>query len=87
MQAPHEAAKKPVDLSRFAFGSCPHWLPGCMVRLTLQQFEDWWGAPGVLFLCTALVGGLLNILKLNIHWTTATPVPLLAYSAQEPTAS
>ena len=64
-----------VHLSSSAVGSCPHWMSGRMVALTLQQFEDWWGAPGVQCSVHGIVGGLR---KLAVHWTTAVPVPLQA---------
>ena len=70
-------------MSSSALGSCPHWMSGRMVALTLQQFEDWWGAPGVL--CSVHdTGGGLRKLKLSIHWTTAAPVPLPPPSAPGP---
>ena len=44
-----------------------------MLGLTLQQFQDWWGAPSVLCSVHGTDGGLR---KLSTHWTTAAPVRL-----------
>ena len=52
-----------------------------MLDLILQQFEDWWGAPGVLCSVHGTGGGLR---KLSIHWTTAAPVPLPPPTAHGP---
>ena len=70
-----------VDMSSSTLGSCPHWMSGRMVALTLQQFEDWWAAPGVLCSVHGTAGELR---KLGIHWTTAAPVPLPPPSAPGP---
>ena len=44
-----------------------------MLGSTLQQFEDWWGVPGVLCSVHDTGGGLC---KLSVHWTSAVSEPL-----------
>ena len=69
-----------IDRSPSAMGSCPHWLAGRSTVLTLHQFKDWWGPPGVLCLVREGAGGQRS---LSVRWSATSPVPLPQASPQQ----
>ena len=61
-----------VDLRRPDLGACPHWLLARNPALTLEMFQDWWCASGVL--CRVVSSGAKP--RMQVIWDANVPVPL-----------
>ena len=64
-----------VGLSRSALGECPQWLLSRHPGISLEEFQTWWCASGVL--CRTRVspsGGVRPVLE--VRWDVHSPVPV-----------